>query len=311
MAGVAGVLLLGRFETRSDRSEVALWLASLVLLAAGGLLGRRATAFPARWETHLPRSRAGRAAFLLAAIAALVAAAAARVWAVDRIPIGINNADEGDRAAAGIAMLGGDWSGHAFGSGWYHVSNVYFWILARTMDVFGLSVGGARMLGALCGLLTVGLVLLLALRPFGWRVALMAECFAAFCGVALQFSRETTEATPTATLWTLAALFLLEAARAGPAWAWVGAGLAGGLRSTSTRPRGSGRSSRRSSASPSSCRDPPPSGVGSPPGSPSPRSPLFSPRAPSSWTRSAATRSRSGRARRPSSSPRTGRASRT
>jgi 4-amino-4-deoxy-L-arabinose transferase-like glycosyltransferase len=221
-------LLLQRLGARPGWSEIALWLASLVLVMAAGLAGSRATAFPARWETVLPRSSAGRAAFAVAAIALLVVAAAARVWALGRIPAGIN-ADEGDRAAVGIWMLRGDYPGLPFGSGWYHVSNIYFWILAQTMDVFGISIAGARMLGALCGLLTVGLVLLLGLRHFGWRIALMAEGVAALCGVALQFSRETTEATPTATLWTLAALFFLEAARAGPAWAWIGAGLAGGL----------------------------------------------------------------------------------
>lgn len=221
-------LLLQRLGTRPGRIEIALWLASLVLVTAAGLAGSRVTAFPARWELNLPRSRAGRAAFAVAAIALLVVAAVARVWALGRIPAGIN-ADEGDRAAVGISMLRGDYPGLPFGSGWYHVSNVYFWILAQTMDVFGISIAGARMLGALCGFLTVGLVLILALRHFGWRIALMAEALAALCGVALQFSRETTEATPTATLWTLAALFFLEAARTGPAWAWVGAGLAGGL----------------------------------------------------------------------------------
>ncbi len=225
---VPAALLLGRLQGETGPLEVALWLASLGLVAVAGFAGRHVTAFPARWKTILPESRAGRSAFAVVAVAVLVVAAVARLWALDRIPAGIN-ADEGDRAAVSIWMLRGDYPGGAFGSGWYHISNVYFWILARTMDVFGIGVAGARTLGALCGFLTVGLVLLLALRHFGWRVALLSGSIAALSGVALQFSRETTEATPTATLWTLSALFFLEAARSGRAWAWIGAGLAGGL----------------------------------------------------------------------------------
>jgi hypothetical protein len=60
-------------------------------------------------------------------------------------------------------------------------------------------------------------------------VGLLAGTFLSALGAALQFSREATEATPTALLWAVAAAFLLEGARTGRAWAWAGAGLAGGF----------------------------------------------------------------------------------
>ena len=47
--------------------------------------------------------------------------------------------------------------------------------------------------------------------------------------VALQFSRETSKSGVTAMLWALSVAFFLEAARTGRAWAWIGAGLAGGF----------------------------------------------------------------------------------
>jgi hypothetical protein len=47
-------------------------------------------------------------------------------------------------------------------------------------------------------------------------------------GIALQFSRETSEAGPTAALWALSVACFLEAVRSGRSWAWIGAGLAGG-----------------------------------------------------------------------------------
>jgi len=43
--------------------------------------------------------------------------------------------------------------------GWYHISNVFFWTLARFMEVFGVSVAGARTLGAFAGFVTVLVVL--------------------------------------------------------------------------------------------------------------------------------------------------------
>jgi hypothetical protein len=62
---------------------------------------------------------------------------------------------------------------------------------------------------------------------FGWRAGLVAGVIVSTLGVVLQFSRETSEARPTATLWALSAAFFLEAARSGKAWASIGAGIAG------------------------------------------------------------------------------------
>ncbi len=68
----------------------------------------------------------------------------------------------------------------------------------------------------------------MGIRHFGWRAGLLTGVILSTLGVALQFSRETSEAGPTATLWALSAAFFLEAARNGKAWAWIGAGIAGG-----------------------------------------------------------------------------------
>ena len=121
------------------------------------------------------------------------------------------------------------------------------------MSVAGLDVAGARVFGALCGLATVAIVTFLAVRHFGWRAGLLAGTLLSFTGGAIQFSRVTTCATPTQTLWALSAAGFLEAARRGRAWAWALRRVSrAACRSTSTRRGGSGVSSPSRSRSRSS-----------------------------------------------------------
>ena len=105
---------------------------------------------------------------------------------------------------------------------------VYFWTLAQAMRIFGTSYADARIFGALAGTVTVAAVTWIGLRHFGLRVGLIAGGLLAVAGVALQFSRETTEAAPTAMFWTISMAFLLEGVRSGKASSWIGAGMAGG-----------------------------------------------------------------------------------
>ena len=60
-------------------------------------------------------------------------------------------------------------------------------------------------------------------------MALLTAVLGSALGVMLQFSRETTEASPTALCWAVGIAFLLEAGRCGGTWPWLGAGIAGGL----------------------------------------------------------------------------------
>lgn len=205
------------------------WIAAILLIAAAGFFGGQLTAFAARWEAAPPLlSRPRRSLFALAVVLILCLAAATRLPALGRIPFGIN-ADEGDQAAVSLSILRSHDVTPLFGVGWYHISIVYFRLLAAVMGVFGATVAGARMFGALAGIVTVGLVLWLGVKHFGRRAGLLAGLLAASLGPALQFSRETTCAGPTATLWAASGLLFLEAARTGRAWAWILSGLAGGF----------------------------------------------------------------------------------
>ncbi len=223
------VVMLSRLRRGNESATtVTLWLFSVALLLLAGILGGESIAWTPRWSTpSWPRTRGSRASLVLILILLLAVTALSRLRGLDRVPYGIN-ADEGDRAAVAIQIVRGQNASSVFSTGWYHLSMVYFKLLALVMRFCGLNFAGARVFGAICGLLTVGILTWTGIRHFGWRAGLLTGAIFSTLGVALQFSRETTEAAPTATLWTLSAALFLEAARTGKAWAWIGGGVAGG-----------------------------------------------------------------------------------
>jgi hypothetical protein len=151
-----------------------------------------------------------------------------RIPALDIVPLGIN-ADEGDRAATAFDVLDGRAPASWFDSGWFFINMVYFRLLALDMAIFGADIGGGRMMSALVGsAFQVGLAWL-ATRHFGWRAGLVTLALSTASSLTLQHSRLITEAMPTALLWVVSIAAFLEAVRSGRAWAWVVAGLNGGL----------------------------------------------------------------------------------
>ncbi len=229
LAIVMNVVMLSRLRRGNESATtVTLWLVSVALLLLAGILGGESIAWTPRWSTpSWPRTRRSRTSLLLILILILAVTALSRFLELDRVPYGIN-ADEGDRAAVAIQIVRGQNAASVFGTGWYHLSMVYFKLLAVVMRFCGLNFAGARVFGAICGLLTAAILTWTGIRHFGWRAGLLTGAIFSTLGVALQFSRETTEAAPTATLWTLSAALFLEAARTGKAWAWIGGGIAGG-----------------------------------------------------------------------------------
>jgi hypothetical protein len=230
-AALSGALAVFRILDRDFASPqaVRLWLLSLVGLLVAGVLGDGCLAFPPRWGiTRLP-AEPSRRRFVLAALAAiLLIGAVSRFAGLSVTPGGIN-ADEGDRAAVAIDRLRSDSPPTIFGRGWYHISNIYFALLAAFMKVFGVDFAGARTLGAASGVIALAVLVWLGVRHFGWVAGLSAGAFYATWGAGLMFARETTEAGPTALLWTISAALLLEAGRRGGLLPWIGAALAGGF----------------------------------------------------------------------------------
>jgi hypothetical protein len=206
-----------------------LWVASLLVLGLTGVLLHGRFGWLPRWGADAwPATPRDRWVALAILVAVLALAAGARLLGLDKVPLGIN-ADEGDRAATAIQIMRGDNTQSIFDYGWYFISMLYFWLLAGVLKILGAGYVQARVFGALAGLLATGIVTWIGIRHFGWRVGLLAGGLLAVLAVALQFSRETSESGVTAMLWALSVAFFLEAARTGRAWAWIGAGLAGGF----------------------------------------------------------------------------------
>ena len=222
----------GRLIYKGDLHSSAglrLWLASLVMLAAIGLVTARGSGWPARWGSRfLPASSRGRWLIGAALVGLLVAAAAARFVALDSIPYGVNP-DEGDRAVFSIEIVRGQSHRSVFEDGWYQLSMLYFWLMAQLLRVIGIGYVQARVFSALASVLSVAAVTWIGIRHFSRRVGLMAGSLLALMCVSLFFARFTSEASSTAALWAVSVGLLLEAARRGKDWAWIGAGLAGGF----------------------------------------------------------------------------------
>jgi 4-amino-4-deoxy-L-arabinose transferase-like glycosyltransferase len=227
---VLSVMALGQLRGRWDSvAGTTAWGVSVAVVALTGILLGRWQEWPPCWGTHVwPTTKTGRTLLVLVVLAIMCLATAGRVLWLDQVPRGINP-DEGDRAATSIQMIRGTLHNGIFEYGWYFIGMMYFWILAQVMKVAGMSFVGARMLGALSGIVTVATVTWIGIRHFGYRVGVLAGGLLAVLGIALQFARETTEATPTALLWTLSAAAFLEAVRRGRSLAWILAGLTGGF----------------------------------------------------------------------------------
>ena len=231
--GLAVVLnLISLFVLRQEITSLGgalLWVASLALLLGTGIALHRSQGWPARWGVGVwPQTRRGRWLTAIAFLLLFAAALAARFLLLDQVPFGVN-ADEGDRAALSIRIVRGDTSASIFDIGWYWIANMYFWLLAQFMSIFGIGYVQARAFSAIAGMITASVLTWLAIRNFGLRVGLLTGAISALLAVLLQFSRFTSEAGPTAMLWTISAALFLEAARTGKWWAWIGAGLSGGF----------------------------------------------------------------------------------
>lgn len=224
-----GAALLQVHRDLGSPPGVVLWLLSTAVLLGAGVAAGGGFGWPARWAgSGWPAARRQRALFVAVVAAILLLAALARLLWLDRLPYGLIP-DEGDRAATSMQILRGTNTRAIFDTGWYFISMIYYWLLAQVLHILGIGYAQARVSSAVAGILTVGVVTAIGVRHFSVRVGLLAGALLSLLGVALQFSRLTNEATPTALLWAISALCFLEAARSGKPWAWIGAGLAGGF----------------------------------------------------------------------------------
>jgi Dolichyl-phosphate-mannose-protein mannosyltransferase len=209
----------------ADSAGPVLWIGSMLVLVGTSLVPLvRRIGWHAAWPAFALEHRwLGICLLLLIASAAVL-----RLPWLEHIPAGIN-ADEGDRAASAFDVLSGTAPRSWFDSGWFYISMVYFHLLAATFVLFGTDVGGGRMLNAMAGVGFVAVVAWLGSRHFGWRVGLLAAGLSAGVGMSLQHSRMISETGPTALLWAISLAGFVEGARRGRPWAFILAGVCGGL----------------------------------------------------------------------------------
>ncbi len=229
VAGIGAHILAVKLLLDDIRSLAGdwLWFTSLLLPLLAAIISSKGFGWRPRWGTGVwPTSLAGRRWLLVAVILILVVGAAARLLGLGDFPHGVTY-DEGDRSSVAVQIMLGFNRNSIFETGWYHIPNLYFWLLSGLFHAFGIGIVQARLSNAIPGLISLALVMWIGLRHFGWRVGVMAGTIMALLGIALQFARQTSESGPTATLWCISAAMFLEAARTGKLWAWVGAGMSG------------------------------------------------------------------------------------
>jgi 4-amino-4-deoxy-L-arabinose transferase-like glycosyltransferase len=198
----------------------------ILLIAASVLASVPSTRIawnPSRW----PRNRSATLLAMSGLTLIVIALVLARTVALAGVPLGILP-DEGDRAGTAISIIRGGITGSMFTSGWFYISNVYFWLLSGVLHLFGIGYAQARTFSAIVSILNSLLVVWIVARHFGIRAGVFAGAIISFLGVSLQFARLVNEAAPTAFLWTISIALLLEAARRSRLWLWTVAGVAGG-----------------------------------------------------------------------------------
>ncbi len=210
-----------------------LWLASLIVLA-GTFVGARAPGAPGLVPrdpgepADPPITR--REWLILGAI--LLVAVVVRLWNLEMIPAGPYT-DEADRAMDALRLNNGELVNHApfvfFGTGWWGVPSLYFWLVAQSLKVFGATLAGARMIHAIAGILTVWVTYLLGRAVWSPRVGLVAAALLAVSDFAIQFSRTAGESTITLFTWAVCFYYLYRALQTRRALYYVLSGIAGGF----------------------------------------------------------------------------------
>src|SRR5205085_7150397 len=136
--------------------------------------------------------------------------------------------DEGSQALAAVAVVGNP-GANPFGTGWWGLPSLFFFLQATSIQFFGDSVAGVRVVSGLLGALAVGGTYLLARRLFGRTVAVLATALLAVFPYHLLFSRLASIQVVDTLALVAALLFLDLGFRQRQPTACLAAGLAVGL----------------------------------------------------------------------------------
>jgi dolichyl-phosphate-mannose-protein mannosyltransferase len=192
MTLLAAALLLGLVTWTSMRGHdpdgsylltVLTWLGSLAAVVGASVAIRASSG----WLGQV-QNKEGSAVPLAAVVGGiLIAALLARVIDLEHIPY-VFGGDEGSQAMSAVAVLQGQLK-NPFGTGWYSVPTLFFFLQAGSLAVVGDSATGARMVAVLMGVAAVGVTFLLARRLFGTVTGLIATLLLATFHYHVHFSR--------------------------------------------------------------------------------------------------------------------------
>ena len=203
------------------RGQIIFWLVSMTFLVAacwsysalrGGYLWRRL------------KSHRGEVCLVMLVVAL---GFALRAYDLDSIPGGFHG-DEGELAMDAVAILE---SGRLppFGTGWDRHPNLFSYLQALSMKVFGINVTGVRMVSAIAGTLTLLGLYLFVRRMFGSWVALVATFLLAVSHWHIHFSRLAMNDTRVTLFYVFVIYFLYEGVRSRRALFYCLSGLALGI----------------------------------------------------------------------------------
>lgn len=116
-----------------------------------------------------------------------------------------------------------------FGTAWWGVPNLYFWLEAQSLKLFGDNLLGARVIHALAGVGTVWFTYRLGRFAWSPRVGLLAGALITVSDFAIQFSRTAGESTILIFTWIACFYYLYKGIKTQKPLDFVWAGIAGGL----------------------------------------------------------------------------------
>jgi hypothetical protein len=155
------------------------WIGSLAA-AYGAAVAIQAPSTPGRGKSSSLRPH-------LVLLSVCLLALLTRVIALDRVPFTFGG-DEGSQAMSAVAVLSGELK-NPFGTGWYSVPTLFFFLQAAGLALLGDSVAGARLVPALIGVAAVAVTFLLTRRLFGAPAAVVAALLLATFHYHVHFSR--------------------------------------------------------------------------------------------------------------------------
>jgi 4-amino-4-deoxy-L-arabinose transferase-like glycosyltransferase len=171
-------------------TSLFLWLTAIVLIMLAGIIFDRVSPF--NWLKRIKNlsPEAQKNLFIEAAMVFVITGVALllRVISLDRFPVSMHG-DEGEMGMEALRFLGIGYPISPFGVGWGLFSNLYYYMLAGSIHIFGRNEIGLRMVSALFGTFCAPLVYLIGRKFWGKLAGFTGAWLVAVSHFNIHFSR--------------------------------------------------------------------------------------------------------------------------